>query len=300
MYNTQLETFIHVVNAGSFNKAAEKAYITPTAIIKQINQLEASLEVKLFKRTHRGLILTKAGESLYQDAKYIIKYCKDSIARAKESMQEEENMIRVGTSPMTSSGLLTQLWSKIHLYCPQTKFQMVPYENTPENAKELLANLGETIDVVGGIFDETMLNLRNCSGFELSREPLCCAVSVHHPLAIKDKLRVEDLYGENLLVIQRHWSYYIDQLRDHLLKYYPQIHIIDFEFYNMEIFNRCENSNDILIAIPGWKDVHPFLKIIPVEWNYTIPFGILYSLHPSNKVKQFLATIQLLSDKNEL
>ncbi len=34
---------------------------------------------------------------------------------------------------------------------------IVPFENTPENAREILANLGQKIDVVGGIFDETML-----------------------------------------------------------------------------------------------------------------------------------------------
>ena len=36
MYNPQIETFIKVADAGSFNKAAEELYITPTAVIKQI------------------------------------------------------------------------------------------------------------------------------------------------------------------------------------------------------------------------------------------------------------------------
>ena len=83
MYNPQLETFIRVADAGSFNKAAEQAYVTPTAVIKQMNLLEDGLGVKLFERTHRGLKLTRAGISLYQDAKYIIGYCKDSVTRAK-------------------------------------------------------------------------------------------------------------------------------------------------------------------------------------------------------------------------
>lgn len=86
MYNPQLETFIKVADAGSFNKAAEESYITPTAVIKQINLLESSLGVKLFERTHRGLILTKAGRPLYQDSKYIIQYCRDSVIRAKNAM----------------------------------------------------------------------------------------------------------------------------------------------------------------------------------------------------------------------
>lgn len=69
MYNPQLETFMKVADAGSFNKAAEELYITPTAVIKQINLLESSLELVLFERTHRGIVLTSAGKSLYQDVK---------------------------------------------------------------------------------------------------------------------------------------------------------------------------------------------------------------------------------------
>ena len=288
MYNPQLETFLRVADAGSFNKAAEEAYITATAVIKQINLLEDSLGVKLFERTHRGLILTNAGKSLYQDAKYIIQYCKDSVTRAKNAMQEDNAVIRIGTSPMTPAQLLMQIWPQIQEQCPDLKFQIVPYENTPENAREILANLGKNIDVVGGIFDETMLDLRRCAGLELSREPFCCAVSIHHRLAAKDKLQIQDLYGENLLLIHRDWSHYVDQLRDDLWRNHPQIQIVDFDFYNTDIFNRCENSYDVLLAIPGWANVHPLLKVIPVEWDYSIPYGLLHSPQPSDSVKRFL------------
>lgn len=292
MYNPQLETFLRVADAGSFNKAAEEAYITATAVIKQINLLEDSLGVKLFERTHRGLILTKAGKSLYQDAKYIIQYCKDSVTRAKNAMQEDDAVIRIGTSPMTPAQLLMQIWPKIQEQCPDLKFQIVPYENTPENAREILANLGKNIDVVGGIFDETMLDLRRCAGLELSREPFCCAVSIHHRLAAKDKLQIQDLYGENLLLIHRDWSHYVDRLRDDLWRNHSQIQIVDFDFYNTDIFNRCENSYDVLLAIPGWANVHPLLKVIPVEWDYSIPYGLLHSPQPSDSVRRFLLAVQ--------
>lgn len=216
MYNHQLETFIRVADAGSFNKAAEESYITPTAIIKQINLLEDSLGVKLFKRTRRGLTLTKAGRSMYQDAKYIIQYCHDSVIRARNAMQEDSNIIRIGSSPMTPAQLLMELWSKVQTICPDIKFQIVPFENTPENAREILANLGTNIDVVGGIFDDTMLHLRKCAGLELVRGPFYCAVSIHHKLAAKDRLQITDLYGENLLLMHRGWSHYVDELRDDL------------------------------------------------------------------------------------
>lgn len=79
MYNPQLDTFICVVEAGSFSKAADKLYISPPAVIKQINSLENNLGVQLFARTHRGLVVTAAGESLYQDAKYMVNYSKYEI-----------------------------------------------------------------------------------------------------------------------------------------------------------------------------------------------------------------------------
>lgn len=295
MYNPQLETFIRVADAGSFNKAAEEAFITPTAVIKQINLLEDSLDVKLFERTHRGLTLTNAGRSLYQDAKYIIQYCRDSVIRAKNAMQEDTNVIRIGSSPMTPAQLLMQLWPRIQRQCPDMKFQIIPFENTPENAREILANLGRNIDVVGGIFDETMLDLRHCAGLELSREPFCCAVSIHHKLAAKDRLTVQDLYGENLMLMKRNWSRYVDDLRDDIWQNHSQIHIVDFEFYSMDIFNRCENGNNVLLAIPGWANVHPLLKVIPVEWEYSIPYGLLHAPEPSETVKRFLAAAQAAS-----
>ena len=295
MYNPQLETFLRVADAGSFNKAAEESFITPTAVIKQINLLEDSLGVKLFDRTHRGLHLTKAGHSLYQDSKYIIQYCRDSITRAKNAMQEDSNIIRIGSSPITPAQLLMELWSRVQALHPNIKFQIVPFENTPENAREILANLGKNIDIVGGIFDDTMLDVRACAGLELIRGPFHCAVSIHHRLATKDKLQLSDLYGENLLLMHRGWSRYVDQLRDDLWQNHPQINIVDFDFYGMDIFNRCENTNDVLLAIPGWANVPPLLKVIPVEWNHCIPYGILHSPTPTPIVQQFLDAAEKVS-----
>lgn len=60
MYNPQLETFIAAADAGSFNRAAEELFITPTAVIRQINLLEEKIGLRLFERTHRGLNLTRA------------------------------------------------------------------------------------------------------------------------------------------------------------------------------------------------------------------------------------------------
>ena len=149
---------------------------------------------------------------------------------------------------------------------------------------------GQNIDVVAGIFDETMLKHRECDGTEISREPFCVAVSIHHRLAKKEKVTLEDLKGENLMLMQRGWSYYGDKLRDLIAKNNPEINIVDFDLY-VEAFNRCENNNEVILAFKSWESVHPLIRIIPVDWDYTMPFGILHSKEPSEKVRHLIKAI---------
>ena len=296
--NINFTSFIRVAEAGSFNKAAEDLYITSTALIKQINLLKNDLGVRLFDRTHRGLTLTKAGESLYKDARYITDYCREAVERARSAELTQEQVIRIGTSPMTPAQLLTDLWPQIHKHCSDISFQLVPFENTPENAREILKNLGDKIDVVAGIFDETMLKLRECDGFEISKEPICIAVSIYHPLASKEKMTVEDLYGETLMIMHRGWSRQMDEIRDDLTEHHPKIALETFDFYNMEAFNRCEQEKKVLLVIGKWSCIHPMMKVIPVKWDYAIPFGILHSPTPTKMLSRFLSAVRQVTSEN--
>ena len=61
MYNSQLQALVCVADCGSFSKAAEKLFISPTAIMKQINALEEHLALKLLERTPRGVFMKTAG-----------------------------------------------------------------------------------------------------------------------------------------------------------------------------------------------------------------------------------------------
>lgn len=291
MYNRHLETFIKVADLGSFSRAAEALYISSTAVIKQINLLEQELNLQLFDRTHRGIKLTKAGRSIYGDAKYLIQYSKDSLTRANNAMQGEEKVVRIGSSLMTPAQFILELWPKIKEYCPNIKFQMVPFENTPENAREILANLGTNIDIVAGWFDESFLEGYGCDGLKLCNEPICCALSINHPLAFQERIKLSDLYGENVMLIRRGWNKYTDAIRDELWTKHPQINIIDFPFFNVNVFNQCESSNDVLIAFQSWENVHPLLRIVPIEWDYASPFGILHSPNPSPYVAEFLEAV---------
>ena len=137
MYNHLLDTFIKVADAGSFNKAAEELFISPNAIMKQINLLEDNLGFELFKRTHRGIKLTPAGKSLYKDAKYIIEYSRYAIIRAKAQINPANELLRIGTSLTTPVQFLVDLWPQILTFAPSLKFELVSFDGENLDSKSL-------------------------------------------------------------------------------------------------------------------------------------------------------------------
>lgn len=79
---------------------------------------------------------------MYKDAKYIIQYCRDSVERAKKAMEEKDNIIRIGTFPMTPAAPLVQAWSKVQKDYPDIRLQLIPYMNSQESAREILKTWG--------------------------------------------------------------------------------------------------------------------------------------------------------------
>ncbi len=60
MYHKYLEIFIQVADTGSFSKAGEKLFLSPTAVMKQMNLMESELGLSLLNRTNHGITLTEA------------------------------------------------------------------------------------------------------------------------------------------------------------------------------------------------------------------------------------------------
>ena len=288
LYNHQLDTFLKVAEKGSFSKAAEDLYISPTAIIKQMNLLESSVGATLFNRTHRGLTLTRAGESLRVDAQHIIQYCNESVERARAAEAAGKRIVRVGSSPMTPSAFLGKLWPKVLGSVPDTTIKLVTFENTPENAARILANLGEDIDIVAGAFDDAFLKSRRCAGLPLSREPIRIAASPMHPLYGRSVITEDDLAGQRIFIIQRGWNEVTDRLNDHLRNDVEGVQLVEFPFLKLDEFNRCAEENALLVTIDPWEDVHPLLSSMPVEWDYALTFGILHAPDPEPHVARLL------------
>lgn len=288
MYNPLLDTFLAAADCGSFTKAAEKLFISPTAVMKQMNTLENHLNLKLTERTASGIRLTPAGRVIYRDAKFIIDYSRKSVAAAKAATLDYDTTFCVGTSLLNPAKPFMDLWYKINRNFPNYKLHLVPFEDNHEGILSEIRKLGEKFDFLIGVCDsKAWLSL--CNFTPLGRYKKMVAVSRDHRLAGKKRLDITDLYGETLMMVGRGDSGVNDFIRNDIEKNHPQIHIEDTpQFYDLSVFNRCAESGNILLTIECWTEVHPGLVSIPVNWDYSIPYGLLYSLSAESDVLQLV------------
>ena len=112
MFNHNLTAFVSAIDSGSFTKAADKLFVTPTAVMKQINSLESHLGLKLIERTSQGVRLTPAGEVIYRDAKFLFDFSRRSIENAKQAANVHDKTFRVGTSLLYPAKAFMDLWYK--------------------------------------------------------------------------------------------------------------------------------------------------------------------------------------------
>lgn len=297
MYNPVLDTFITVAECGSFTKASELLYISPTAVMKQMNTLEAHLDVKLTERTPTGVKLTAAGEIIYRDAKFMKDYSKKSLAEAKAAEHSYDTTFCVGTSLLNPAKPFMDIWYRVNKKFPDYKLHLVPFEDDHDGILSEIKKLGEKFDFLIGVCDsKAWLSL--CNFMPLGRYKKMIAVSREHRLALKSSIGLEDLYGETLMMVKRGDSGVNDFIRNDLEKNHPQIHIEDTpQFYDLSVFNRCAETGNVLLTIECWQEVHPGLVSIPVNWDYSIPYGLLYSLNAPDDVKRFVDEAAKLAGK---
>lgn len=292
MYNHLLDTFIAVTDCGSFTKAANYLYISPTAVMKQINSLEHQLDIRLLERSPFGVHLTDAGTIIYKDAKFIIDYSRKSLANAKAALHTKDTTFCVGTSLLNPAKPFMDLWNHVNQDFREYKLHLVTFEDNHEGILTEITNLGEKFDFLIGVCDSKAW-LSRCNFLALGRYKKMIAVSRSHRLADRKMIDISDLYGETLMMVERGDSGINDFLRNDLERHHPKIYIEDTPpFYDLSVFNRCAETSNVLLTIECWQDIHPGLVSIPVNWNYDIPYGLLYSLNAPDDVLAFAEIVK--------
>jgi LysR family transcriptional regulator, nitrogen assimilation regulatory protein len=114
----QLEYFVRVAEAGSFTKAAALLNIAQPAISRQVNQLEESLQTRLFTRNGRGAVPTEEGERLLAHSRSIL----NQVARAREELESMQGKstgkVSLGMPASIASYILVPLIKSIKKALP--------------------------------------------------------------------------------------------------------------------------------------------------------------------------------------
>ena len=66
---------------------------------------------------------------------------------------------------------------------------------------------------------------------------------------------------------------------------------IPVSYTHLDVYKRQESGN-VLLTIECWQDVHPGLVSIPVNWDYSIPYGLLYSPDAPDDVMRFVKEVE--------
>ena len=291
LFHTKIHFFVQVAETGSFTSAAKTLFITPTAVMKQIDHFEYELGFRLFERTPRGVHLTAAGESLYHDIKQLQQQEGAAIQRARAIEQANTYVLRVGVSLLYPCTPLLVHWSQLKQKHPEFRLQLVSINEDRHKVMQNLSLLGQEFDCIMSPLDSITCSSQ-CQFFQMDFCQFCITLPLSHRLAENATLSYQDLHGERLMLPPRGDHLIFDQVRNQIERDHSQIDIVEGPLYHdLKLYSQCELANILLLTTSNTPDVQPSLRSIPLDNGLTVPYGLLYSLNPSWITKQFLDTL---------
>ncbi|MEZ5996412.1 MAG: LysR family transcriptional regulator [Hyphomonadaceae bacterium] len=148
-----LRVFAVVAKAGSVNKAAAELMLQPSSVSRRIEELETKLEAQLFHRRRTGMVLTPAGEDLYDRALSMQHFADDIERSVRGRDRREEGIVTISApdgvgslwiAPRIGEFLARNPKIEISLDC-----QIGPVPPDPENRPDITVALDQSFADVG-------------------------------------------------------------------------------------------------------------------------------------------------------
>ncbi|WP_281238359.1 LysR family transcriptional regulator [Flavobacterium praedii] len=182
-----------IVEEGSITKAIDKLHLTQSALSHQLKEAEYQLGTKIFLRTNKKLILTKAGEKLYEVANEILDKLSETELQIKQMVFGEFGEIRISTECFSSYHWLPSVLKQFHHLYPNVELKIVT-EATHYPLQKLLDNIIDIGIVSDQIKDDRIKYL------ELFQDEVMMVVSENHPWTNKKYVVPEDFANEHLII----------------------------------------------------------------------------------------------------
>lgn len=216
-----LRYFVAVAEEKSFNKAAERLYISQPPLSRQIKQLEEEIGVTLIDRDNRPLKLTEAGEFFYEHAIQILRKS-DNLRAMTMRKGSFDSTLSIGFVASILYGILPKVIARFRQVYPNVQLKL--HELNSWQQTQALTN--GTIDVGFGrlLFEDASVRR-----ILLREESLVVAVPVSHHMAQEQRaaqridVNLIDLTEERLLLYPKaprpsFIDYVLDLFEDRNLK----------------------------------------------------------------------------------
>lgn len=182
----QLKYFQAVCKYQSVSAAAEYLYISQPTLSSAIKELEREFGVSLFRRHHRGMVLTPEGTELLKHCERLLSHA-DQVERIMSDFGKRRKVLRLGVPPMIGSLFLPKIYSEFVPMHPDIKLDI-----TEGGRQELQNQLSkELLDMVflshNAPFDSSVQSV------EVARQETVCCVSKNSPLAQLKSVSPKDL-----------------------------------------------------------------------------------------------------------
>ena len=286
-----LKSFITAARCGSFQKASDELFLSSTALINQVNVLEEEIGCKLFTRNNKGIRLTEAGRYFYEACSDIVNRCEDAVQSTYELSIEKTVPVRIGTSLTCSIiGLNPYLAQKISAMKNTNHSSQIIMKHMSDELSEFLneiRNLGINVDLIPYFLGNTFFSTHS-SEFCIMQIPMYIAMSVDHPLHKLKSIHYQDLKGQNLITVSDHVNKYYSRFNQSIIRNAPGTKLDYVSYIDLSVLNEVSAKKHLLLIGGNMTHIHPFLKYIPLDTGFVLPYGFLYSRSPSSAVIHFL------------
>ncbi|CAH0530161.1 LysR family transcriptional regulator [Vibrio hippocampi] len=120
-----INTYIKVVEEGSFNGAARRLNTTSSAVSKRIHWLEERIGVQLLKRTTRSVTQTEAGALFYERSKDSLDRFQSIIDETRSVSQSPAGLLKIGATIAVGSKFLVQYLEQFLKLYPDIRVQLI-------------------------------------------------------------------------------------------------------------------------------------------------------------------------------
>ncbi|HXO65984.1 MAG TPA: LysR substrate-binding domain-containing protein [Steroidobacteraceae bacterium] len=190
-----LRYLVAVADQRHFGRAAARCFVSQPTLSTQLKKLEHSLGVQLIERTPNNVSLTEAGEQIVARARRILEASDEVVALARSQRDPLSGRLRVALLPTIGPYLLPRVTRAIRRGLPRLELMLYEYQTAPMLEK---LHAGE-LDL--GIL-ALPVELGGLEARELYSEPFTVALPEGHALARRPSVRVGDLKGERLLLLE--------------------------------------------------------------------------------------------------